>query len=199
MFTYLGSAALSLLLPRKLHLISGHPHICIAIRELYCRSHQQIPWGQAAWHKPLIPLIPTQLAREKGEQNWGPVCTVEQRLPVLCEENFSASGVQDLWATTTQSPTDPTQINKCTSRWPKQLLWAFIQNFWCKTFLKRGRKNPRRKSVYFQGKPDKWYTCKEWNSNLYFPLHCFHTGKQRHKWFCLQDIPFTLEYRVPNL
>lgn len=61
---------------------------------------------------------------------------------------------------TTQSPTDPTQINKCTPRWPKQLLWAFIQNFWCKTFLKRGRKNPRRKSVYFQGKPDKWYTCK---------------------------------------
>lgn len=51
---------------------------------------------------------------------------------------------------TTQSPTDPTQINKCTSRWPKQLLWAFIQNFWCKTFLRRGKKIQEEKVYTFK-------------------------------------------------
>lgn len=163
-FTYLGSAALSLLFLSKLHLNSGHPHICIDIRELYCRSHQQIPWGQAAWHKPSIPLMPTQLAEatHRKKVSRTEVLSAPRSRDSLfsVRKTFLPQVFRICGPHTTQSPTDPTQISKSAPRWPKHLLWPFIHNFWCKTFLKRGRKNPRGKSVCFQGKPDKWYTCK---------------------------------------
>lgn len=100
----------------------------------------------------------------------------------------------------TQSPTDPTQIKKCAPRWPKHLLWPFVQIFWYKILLKRGRKYPRGKSAYFQGKPDKWHTCKQWNSNIFFSWPFFIQGNKGINGFGhrIHHSPWSTELQIYN-